>query len=186
MSVWFIALVVVLGLAVWAVVTYNRLVRLRNTREEAWSGIDVQLVRRADLVPNLVETVEGYAGHEREVLEEVTAARSRLTAATGPREAGAADDQLESALGRLFAVAEAYPELRASDNFLALQHELVQLEEDIAFARRYHNAVVEQYNTAQQTFPNLLVARPLGFSPEEFFKADASDREVPTVGTASP
>lgn len=178
---WVIALAAVLLVGAWVVVTYNRLVRLRNTREEAWSGIDVQLARRADLVPNLVDTVRAYAGHEREVLEDVTEARTRLAAAGGPREAGAADEQLQVALGRLFAVAEGYPELRASDNFLALQKELARLEEDISFARRYHNAVVEQFNTAQQTFPNLLVARPLGFSLAEYFKADAEDHTVPST-----
>ena len=173
-----VLLVVVL---VWVVVTYNRLVRLRNKSEEAWSGIDVQLQRRADLVPNLVETVRGYAGHEEGVLTAVTEARSRLAAATGPREAGAADDQLEGALGRLFAVAEGYPELRASENYLRLQRELAALEEDISFARRYYNATVEDLSTAIQSFPAVVIARPLGFREREYFKAGPDAVEVPSV-----
>lgn len=168
---------------VWVVATYNRLVGLRNKREEAWSGIDVQLQRRADLVPPLVATVRGYASHEEGVLTSVTEARARILDATGPRDAGEADDALEAGLRQLFAVAEGYPELRASDNYLELQRELVTLEEDIAFARRYHNATVEDLNTRIQTFPTLLIARPLGFEPAEYFKADAADRAVPSVGS---
>lgn len=168
-------------LAGWLVVTYNRLVGARNRVAEAWSGIDVQLTRRAELVPNLVETVKGYQLHERRTLEEVTAARSRMVRAPGPAEAGRADDALEAALSRLFAVAEAYPDLKASDQFLNLQTELSTLEEDISFARRYHNAVVERLNTAVQRFPALVVARPLGFSPAEFFKADEADRTAPAT-----
>jgi LemA protein len=172
--------VVVLAL-VWLVATYNRLVRLRNKREEAWSGIDVQLQRRAELVPNLVATVRGYADHEEQVLAEVTEARASMVEASGPRASGTADDRLEAALGRLFAVAEAYPELRAAENFLALQRELVELEEEISFARRYHNATVEDLNTRIQTFPTLLVARPLGFRPAEYFKAEGDARTRPDV-----
>lgn len=171
--------VAVLG---WVVVTYNRLVGLRNRLREAWSGIDVQLQRRADLVPNLVETVRGYQVHEAATLQEVTEARTAIVAAEGPREAGRADDRLEGALRSLFAVAEDHPELRASDNFLALQRELTALEEEIAFARRYHNALVEDLNTAIQRFPALLIAGPLGFGTAEFFKADAEDRVVPDAG----
>jgi LemA protein len=178
-----IATAVVLVLVVWVVVTYNRLVGLRNKREEAWSGIDVQLQRRADLVPSLVAAVRGYASHEEGLLTAVTEARSRVLEASGPRAAGEADDALEAGLRRVFAVAEGYPELRASDNYLELQRELVTLEEDISFARRYHNATVEDLNTRIQTFPTLLVARPLGFTPAEYFKADAPARAVPSVGT---
>ena len=178
-----IVIVVLLVLvAVWAIVVYNRLVRLRNKAEEAWSGIDVQLQRRADVVPNLVETVRGYAGHERETLERVVEARNAVAGASGPRAAGQADDQLEGALRQLFAVAEAYPDLKASTNFLELQRELARLEEDISFARRYHNAVVENLNTGIQSFPAVLIARPLGFREREYFKAEAGDRAVPDVG----
>jgi LemA protein len=174
--------VLVLALLVWVAVTYNGLVRLRNRTEDAWSGIDVQLQRRADLVPQLVTTVQGYAAHEEGVLTGVTEARARILSAAGPAVAGAADDALESALGSLFAVAEGYPELRASENYLALQRELAVLEEEISFARRYHNATVEQLNTRIETFPSLLVAQPFGFRRREYFKADAADRVVPQVG----
>lgn len=172
---------VVVVLLVWVVLTYNRLVRLRNKTEEAWSGIDVQLQRRADLVPNLVETVRGYAGHERQALEEVTQARNAVLQASGPRAAGEADERLEGALRQLFAVAEAYPDLKASTNFLQLQRDLAALEEEISFSRRYYNAVVEDLNTGIQTFPSVLVARPLGFSEREYFKAGPDDRAVPAV-----
>lgn len=171
--------VVVVGL--WLVATYNRLVSARNRTEEAWSGMDVQLQRRADLVPNLVRTVEAYRFHEREVLEAVTEARVRMAHAGGPREAGQADDQLETALASLYAVAEGYPELRASRNFLELQRELASLEEEISFARRYYNALAERFNTAIQVFPTVLIAATLGFSPAEYFKADAEARETPTA-----
>lgn len=174
--------VLVVITAVWVVLTYNRLVGLRNRVQEAWAGIDVQLQRRADLVPNLVATVEGYRIHERELLEEVTRARARLSRAEGPAEAGAADDALEQALGSLFAVAENYPELRASENFLALQRELSALEEEISFARRYYNAVVQRLNTAIERFPAVLVAGPLGFVRAEYFKASPEDRETPRAG----
>ena len=173
--------VVVVVLGLWAVLTYNRLVRRRNEVQEAWAGIDVQLQRRADLVPNLVETVKGYASHEQGVFAEVTQARAGLMNASGPAEAGAADNMLQQALGKLFAVAEAYPDLKASDNFQSLQGELSGLEEEIAFARRYYNALVEKLNTSIQTVPTVLIAGPLGFKPAEFFKAGDAARTVPTV-----
>ena len=173
--------VVVALIVIWAIATYNRLVRRRNEVQEAWAGIDVQLQRRADLVPNLVETVKGYASHEAGVFEEVTRARAGLMNASGPAEAGAADNMLQQALGKLFAVAEAYPDLKASDNFQSLQGELSKLEEEISFARRYYNALVEKLNTSIQTFPTLLLAGPFGFKPAEFFKAGDAARTVPTV-----
>jgi LemA protein len=176
-----VAVVVLVVLGLWLVTTYNRLVRRRNEVQEGWAGIDVQLQRRADLVPNLVETVKGYAAHEEGVLTEVTQARAGLMKASGPAEAGAADNMLEQALGKLFAVAEAYPDLKASENFQSLQGELSKLEEDVSFARRYYNALVEKLNTAIQTFPTVLVAGPFGFKPAEFFKAGEAARTVPTV-----
>ena len=176
-----VAVVVVVVLGLWAVMTYNRLVRRRNEVQEAWAGIDVQLQRRADLVPNLVETVKGYASHEQGVFEEVTRARAGLMNAGGPAEAGVADNLLQQALGKLFAVAEAYPDLKASDNFQSLQSELSGLEEEISFARRYYNALVEKLNTSIQTFPTLVLAGPFGFKPAEFFKAGEAARTVPTV-----
>ena len=176
-----VILVVVVLLGLWAMLTYNRLVRRRNEVQEGWAGIDVQLQRRADLVPNLVETVKGYASHEEGVLTEVTQARAGLMQAQGPAQAGAADNMLEQALGKLFAVAEAYPDLKASENFQQLQGELSKLEEEISFARRYYNALVEKLNTSIQTFPSVLIAGPLGFKAAEFFKAGDAARTVPTV-----
>lgn len=176
-----IALGVVALVLLWAVAAYNRLVGMRNKAKEGWSGIDVQLTRRADLVPNLVETVRGYQIHEREVLEQVTRARAGLVGARGPQEAAQAEGMLERALGRLFAVAEAYPDLKANENFLDLQAQLSQLEEEIAFSRRYYNALVQELNTAIQRVPTVIVARMFGFREEEFFQADEADREVPRV-----
>lgn len=177
-----VAVLVVLALVVWVAVTYNRLVAARNKVEDAWAGIDVQLQRRSDLVPNLVTTVRAYKLHEQDLLQEVTEARARLVSAQGPRANGEADDLLEQTLGRLFAVAEAYPDLKASENFLALQRELSSLEEEISFARRYYNGSVQQLNTAIQSFPTVVIARPLGFSEAEYFKADADARAVPEIG----
>lgn len=173
--------VVVAVLLIGVALLYNRLIADRNKVADGWAGIDVQLTRRADLVPNLVATVEGARVHERQVTEAVTAARSALVAADGPAANGAADDVLEGALHQLYAVAEGYPDLKTSENFLALQRELATLEEDISFARRYYNATVERFNTRQQSFPALLIARPLGFGPAEYFKADADARTVPTA-----
>ncbi len=159
---------------------YNRLVRLRNEADTGWANIDVQLQRRADLIPNLVEAVRGYAAHERGVFEEVTRARTELQRATTPGTAGAANDILTAALGRLFAVAEAYPELKASENFLRLQDDLTDTEDKISAARRYYNSTVMHYNTGIQTIPWVLVARPLGFHAKEFFSA-SGDTAVPEV-----
>lgn len=174
-----IALVVVL--VIYVIVTYNALVRLRNTVEEAWSGIDVQLQRRADLVPNLVEAVKGYASHERTTFEEVTRARQAVLAAQGPQQAEAADNMLTAALRKMLLIAEDYPELKASANFLALQRQLAVLEEDISFARRFYNAVVEELNTKIETFPSVVVAGPLGFERKPYFEAGQDDRSVPRV-----
>src|SRR5690606_21323402 len=176
-----IALAVVVLLEGLGVLQFNRLVRLRNKVATAWAGIDVQLTRRAELVPNLVETVRAARLHEREVLETVTAARSALMAAQGPAAAGVADERLEQALTRLWAVSEAYPQLRTSAHFLQLQTELSRLEEDISFARRYYNGSVDQFNTTQQRFPMLLIARPFGFRAAEFFKAEAGAASAPRV-----
>ena len=172
MSLWLIvalALLVVLGL--YVVYAYNSLVRVRNEAETGWANIDVQLRRRADLIPNLVEAVKGYAAHERETFDEVTRARAAVMGASGPRAAAEANDMLGTALGKLFAVSEAYPQLRASENFQSLQDELTDTEDKVAAARRYYNATVLRFNTRQQTFPTLLVARLTRFSPREFFEA---------------
>jgi LemA protein len=171
-SLWLIvALAVVVVLGLYVVYAYNSLIRVRNECETGWANIDVQLRRRADLIPNLVEAVKGYAAHEREVFDEVTRARAAVMGASGPRAAAAANDVLGAAIGKLFAVAEAYPQLRASENFLRLQDELTDTEDKVAAARRYYNATVLRFNTRQQTFPTLLVGRLFRFSPREFFEA---------------
>jgi LemA protein len=159
---------------------YNRLVRLRNEVDTGWSNIDVQLQRRTDLIPNLVETVRGYAAHERGVFEEVTKARTALQQAGTPGAAGEANDMLTAALGRLFAVAEAYPDLKASENFLRLQDELTDTEDKISAARRYYNSTVMHYNNGIQSLPWVLVARPLGFGEKEYFSAEG-DTALPQV-----
>jgi LemA protein len=159
---------------------YNRLVRLRNEADTGWSNIDVQLQRRTDLIPNLVETVRGYAAHERGVFEEVTKARTMLQQASTPGAAGEANDMLTAALGRLFAVAEAYPDLKASENFLRLQDELTDTEDKISAARRYYNSTVMHYNNGIQSLPWVLVARPLGFREKEYFSAEG-DTALPQV-----
>jgi LemA protein len=175
---------ILLGVAaivvVFAALGYNRLVRLRNEADTGWSNIDVQLQRRGDLIPNLVEAVRGYAAHERGVFEEVTKARAALQQAATPGAAGEANDILSAALGRLFAVAEAYPELQASENFLRLQEDLTDTEDKISAARRYYNSTVMHYNTAIQSIPWALVARPLGFREKEFFSAEG-DTAPPQV-----
>jgi LemA protein len=178
-----ILLGVVALLVVFAAVGYNRLVRLRNEAETGWANIDVQLQRRADLIPNLVEAVRGYAAHERAVFDEVTKARVALQQAQSPGAAGDANDVLTAALGRLFAVAEAYPDLKASENFLRLQEDLTDTEDKISAARRYYNSTVMHYNTAIQSIPWVLVAKPLGFGEKEFFSA-AGDTAVPQVSLA--
>ena len=155
---------------------YNGLVRSRNRVKEAWSGIDVQLRRRASLVPNLVETVKGYAAHERETFEEVTRARSAVEQAGSVPDAAAANNMLTGALRHLFAVAEAYPQLQAAENFRQLQTELSDIEEKIAFARQFYNANVLDYNNRLQTVPTVFIANMFGFSREEFFEADEEGR----------
>ncbi len=169
-----VGLVIIPLLFLW--MAYNALVTARQRVQEAWSGIDVQLKRRASLVPNLVETVKGYAAHEKEVLENVTKARSMLVSAGNAHEAAQADNMLTSALRSLFAVSESYPELKANQNFLSLQTELSDLEAKIAYARQFYNTNVRDYNVKLQTFPNLLVAGPFGFKGAEFFEAEEAAR----------
>jgi LemA protein len=180
---WILIGVVVLLLLV-LVYGYNRLVRLRQEVKAGWSNIEVQLERRTDLIPNLVQTVRGYAAHERETFDEVTQARTALQRASTPAEAAAADEGLTTALGHLFAVAEAYPDLKASQNFLELQEELTDTEDKISAARRYYNATVMAFNTAIQSFPWLLIAGPFGFKPREFFSAEG-DTTPPEVSFAT-
>ena len=181
--VWILVAAAVL-LLVFGVLGYNRLVRLRNEVDTGWSNIDVQLQRRADLIPNLVEAVRAYAAHERAVFEEVTRARTELQRAQSPGAAADANEGLTGALGRLFAVAEAYPELRASENFLELQEDLTDTEDKISAARRYYNATVNRFNTGIQSIPWVFVAKPLGFRAREFFSAQG-DTAPPQVSFAS-
>ena len=169
-----VAVVVVLGLLVAG--TYNGLVKLRNRIENAWAQVDVQLQRRYDLIPNLVETVKGYATHEREVFDEVTRARAAAIGAGGVAEQAAAENVLSSALRSVFAVAEAYPDLKASAGFTSLQGELAATEEKIAYARQFFNDTVQRYNTRVQTFPTMLLAGPLGFREREYFETDDAGR----------
>jgi LemA protein len=177
-----IAVVAVL-LVLFAILSYNGLVRLRLQTQNAWSDIDVQLKRRHDLVPNLVETVKGYAAHERGTLDSVTAARTAAVAAqsAGPAERAAAEAQLSTALRGLTVAVEAYPQLQASGGFRDLQQQLAQIEDAIQNARRYYNAVVREFNAKIMVFPSNLVAGPFGFQPREFFEADAAERETPKV-----
>jgi LemA protein len=181
MELW-IALGLLALVLLYAVVVYNRLVRLRALTREGFSGITVQLRRRADLVPNLVSTVQGYATHEREVLSEVTAHRTDPTGAGSVEATARADNAFGAMLGRLMAVAEAYPDLNADENFRALQDELAEIEEQLQGARRYYNATVRDLNTRVQSFPDVLLARPMGFSEQPFYEdGDSSIQTAPKV-----
>ncbi len=169
-TVLIIILVVLIALAV--IVFYNRLVKLRNRVDSGWSQIDVQLQRRYDLIPNLVETVKGYASHESGVFQQVTEARSNAMNAQGPAEQGKAENMISGALKSLFAVSEAYPDLKANQNFLELQEELSGTEGRIAYARQFYNETVMTYNTAIQQFPGSIFAGPFNFSRREFFEIE--------------
>jgi LemA protein len=176
---------VLLGLAallvLWLVVTYNGLVTLRNQVANAWKQIDVQLQRRHDLIPNLVNAVRGAMQFERDTLERVVAARTRAVAATGPRDRAQAEGELTQALGRLFAVAEAYPDLKSNQNVLALMEELRTTENQLGFARQLYNDLVMRFNVKQDVFPTNLVARMLGFAKAEYFEIPDAARAVPPV-----
>jgi len=180
---WIVVVLVVL-VAAWFVLTYNRLVAGRNRTQEAWSGIDVELKRRHDLIPNLVETVKGYAAHEAGTFEAVTQARAGAVAASSggnPAAIGAAENVLSQALRQLFAVAENYPDLKAVATFQELQQQLSATEDKLEFARRFYNGNVRDYNTSLQTLPTSLIAGALGFKAFEFFQAAAADTAVPQV-----
>ncbi|OGI26675.1 MAG: hypothetical protein A2359_03285 [Candidatus Moranbacteria bacterium RIFOXYB1_FULL_43_19] len=164
-------------LAIWAIVVYNGLIRLKNRVDEAWSDIDVQLKRRYDLIPNLVSTVKGYASHEKEVFEKVTEARTRAMAAQSAGDKAQAENALSQTLKSLFAVAEAYPDLKANQNFLELQRELTDTEDKIQASRRFYNGNVRDFNTKIQIFPNNIFAGMLGFSAREFFEAGEGEKE---------
>jgi LemA protein len=167
-----IAIIIFSGIAI-----YNKLIRLRNTVKSSWSDIDVQCKKRYDLVPNLVETVKGYASHEKAVFEKVTQARSMAMQATSPAEMAKAENMLRDTLKSLFAVAEAYPELKANANFMQLQSQLQELENNIEYARRYYNAVVRDYNIMIESFPSNLIASQFKFKQEEFFELETPEVE---------
>ncbi|MFS8116080.1 LemA family protein [Rhizobium jaguaris] len=180
----YIVLAVIVLIALYAVFIYNSLVRARQVAEEAWSGIDVQLKRRADLIPNLIETVKGYAAHERQTLEEVVELRSKAQAVPSGDVAarGQVEGLLSQALGRVIALAEAYPDLKANTNFLELQRSLEGIEGEIQMSRRYYNGAARDLNVKVESFPNNLLAGQFGFSKREFFEiTNEADRAVPTV-----
>jgi len=181
--IWLIVIIVVLVvLALIVVGLYNRLVRYRNRVDNAWAQVEVQLKRRWDLIPNLVETVKGYAAHERGVFEAVTEARTRAQQAQSPAESAQAEGILSQALGRLFAVAEAYPDLKATQNFQELQAQLSETEDKVAVSRQVYNDTVLTYHNAIQTFPGTLLAGPFGFTKREFFEVeDEAQRAAPVV-----
>ena len=178
---WIIAAIAAL-IALWLISTYNRLVRLRNLKDEGWSGIDVQLRRRFDLVPNLVETVKAYASHEKETLSHVTEARAAVTCAGNDTEARLkAENMLTGTLRSLFAVSENYPELKADTSFIQLQQELSSLENEIQMSRRYYNGTVRNLNNAVEVFPALLIAGAFGFTKAPFFEAEEEAKTAPRV-----
>jgi LemA protein len=184
-----IILLVVAAAAVYVAVTYNSLVRTRQMANEAWSGIDVQLKRRSDLIPNLVEAVKGYAGHERSVLEEVTRLRgvARALPADDVASRAQAEGALSLALGKLVALAENYPDLKASANFLQLQQQLSELETELQMARRYYNGTVRNQNVLVQSFPSSLIAKSFGFEQRQYFEVSGeADRAVPQVSLQPP
>ena len=181
MSYFAIALGILLAIALWAVLAFNRLVRLRNQVRTAWADVDVQLIRRHDLVPSLVTAVQAYAGHEQAVLTTVTELRAQAMRAQAPGTLGSIESQLEAGIGRLLALREAYPDLKANENFAQLQRDLVNVEEQLQYARRFYNGAVRDLNDGVQRTPDLLVARSFGFDEAEFFQADDAGRAAVKV-----
>lgn len=176
-----ILIIILVVLVVWAIAIYNGLITLKNRVDEAWSDIDVQLKRRYDLIPNLVNTVKGYAAHEKEVFEKVTEARSRAMGAGTAHDKAQAENMLSNTLKSLFAIAEAYPDLKANQNFLELQRELTDTEDKIQASRRFYNGNVRDFNTKIQVFPNNIFAGILGFAKREFFEANGEEKEPVNV-----
>ena len=182
MTGWLIVLCAGLALLLcWAVFAFNRLVRLRNQVRTAWADVDVQLLRRHDLVPSLVTAVKTYAGHEQAVLAAVTELRGQAMAAQAPGKLGELESALQQGIGRLIALKEAYPDLKANENFAQLQRDLVQVEEQLQYARRFYNGAVRDFNDTVQRVPDLLVARSYGFANAEFFQANENDRAAVKV-----
>ena len=187
MTALIVVLVLVVLLALWGVSSYNRLIKLRNLVQEAWRQIDVELTRRHDLIPNLVETVKGYASHERGTLEDVMRARSAaMSGGQSPADLAQNENVLTQALGRLFAVAEAYPDLKANQNFLALQQELASTEDRIASGRRYYNANVRELNTKVESVPSNIIAGLAHIGRAEYFEAEGAERQAPQVSFGGP
>jgi LemA protein len=180
MTGWIVLGIVVLAV-LWVIATYNGLVSLRQRCRQAFSDVDVQLKQRHDLVPNLVETVKGYAAHEKQTLENVIKARNAAVSAQGPAAQAAAEGVLQGALRQIFALAEAYPDLKANQNFQQLQGELSDLENKIAAARRFFNNAAAEYNATRESFPAVLFAQSMGFSPQEFFNLDEAERKAVTA-----
>ena len=176
-----IVLIILAALVLYAVSIYNRIVAYEKRYQNAWSQIDVQLKRRVDLIPNLVETVKGYAAHEQQVFEEVARSRQAMMNARGVNESAEAANMMSAALGRLFAIAENYPQLRANENFMMLQEELSSVENKIAYARQFYNDAVMQFNTLIETVPAVFLAGPMGKTPAVFLQIPEGDREVPQV-----
>jgi LemA protein len=176
-----VLILIVLAAAIWGAYAFNRLVHLRNQVRNAWADIDVQLRRRHDLVPQLVAAVKGYAGYERGVLTTVTELRSQAMALTSPAQLGQTEAALERALTQLFALKEAYPDLKANQNFLQLQRDLIEVEDNLQYSRRFYNGAVRDYNTAIERFPGMLIAHAGGFAATEFFHADEDERSAVKV-----
>lgn len=181
MAIGTIIIIVVAVIVLWIIAVFNSLIRLKNRTNEAWSDIDVQLKRRHDLIPNLIETVKGYAAHERQLFEKVTEARTKAISAQGVEEKGKAENILSGTLKSLFAVAENYPQLKANENFLQLQTELSDTENKIQAARRFYNGNVRDLNIRIETFPSRIIAGMLGFKQREFFEAEEGEKAVPEV-----
>jgi LemA protein len=180
-----ISLLIAIAVIVWGAIAFNRLVRLRNQVRAAWADIDVQLKRRHDLVPQLVDSVKGYAGFERGVLTSVTELRAQAMALSSPAKLGEVEGSLEKALTQLIALKESYPDLKANQNFLQLQRDLVGVEDQLQYARRFYNGAVRDYNTTIQRFPDMLAAHAGGFTESEFFSVDDDDRSVVNVDIAT-
>ena len=177
-----ILLIIIIALLFWAVYIYNTLVRLKNQVKEGWSGIDVQLKRRHNLIPNLIETVQGYAGHESSVFKEVTELRAKVGQAKDINEKSELESALSIGLGKLIAIAENYPDLKANENFIQLQHELANIEDQIQLARRYYNGTAREYNTMIESVPQVIIAKAFNFTHFDYFEIeDEKEREVPKV-----
>lgn len=180
MALWIILIVVAI-IVLYVISTYNGLVVLRNKVKDQWSQIEVQLKRRADLIPNLVETVKGYAAHEKDTLEAVVSARNKAVSATTPEAEMQANGELSQALGRLFALTEAYPDLKANTNFVDLQNQLKETEDKISYSRQFYNDTVLKYQNKKESFPSNIIAGMFGFKTFNFFEAEEQDRKVPEV-----